>query len=220
MAAEAGHHPNRCYIDQNGDFHTNNSSFFNDDENDIIAQLNVLDTTVAAELAFIDGVTAGTAAASKALVLDASQELNSIGVIRSVDKLVSTAEVKALNATPIAVLSAVGAGIYPEFLGAYVLLDYNSAAYADDAGEDLVFQNLSGGDEVSQSADGTLFDGTADALVWVGPKGGDAVTTSTLVANGGFEVTIQTGEWITGDSPLKIRLYYRLITKADLEAIA
>ena len=137
-----------------------------------------------------------------------------------VDKIVSTSEVLALNATPITVLSAVGAGTYPVFMGASVLLDYNSAAYVDDAGEDLVFQQLSGGDEVSQSADGTLFDGTADACVWVGPKGGEALTTGSLVANGGFEVTIKSGEWITGDSPLKIRLWYRTIAKADLEAIA
>jgi len=174
----------------------------------------------AAEAGYLDAITPGTSEASKAIVLDSNSELNDIGVIKSVDKIVSTSEVLALNATPITVLSAVGSGVYPEFLGAYVFLDYNSAAYADDAGEDLVIQNLSGGAEVSQSADGSLFDGTADALVWVGPKGGEAITTSTLVDNGGFEVTIQSGEWITGNSPLKIRLYYREIRKAALEAIA
>lgn len=142
------------------------------------------------------------------------------GSIGYVDAVISTAEVKALNATPITVLSAVGAGVCPVFMGAAVMLDYGTAAYADDAGEDIVIQNLSGGDEVSQSADGSLFDGTADACVWLGPKGGDAITTATLVDNGGFEVTIQTGEWITGDSPLKIRLYYRTITTSELVAIA
>ena len=177
-------------------------------------------TATAAELNYNDIAALGTGAASKARVEDANREIDGVGVIKSVDKLVTTGEVLALNGTPITVLPAVGSGVYAEFLGAYVLLDYNSAAYVDDAGEDLVFQNLSGGDEVSQSADGTLFDGTADALVWVGPKGGEAVTTTTLVDNGGFEVTIQSGEWITGDSPLKIRLYYREIRKAALTAIA
>lgn len=173
-----------------------------------------------AEADVLDGATAGTGVASKAMVLDSNSEFNSIGVIKSVDLLLSTAQVKALNGTPITVLAAVGAGVYAEFLGAYVFIDYVSAAYASDAGEDLVFQNLSGGAEVSQSIDGTVFHATADALIWVGPKGDEANTTNTMVANGGFEVTVKTGEWITGDSPIKIRLYYREIRKTALEAIS
>jgi hypothetical protein len=35
MATEAGHFPNRVYLDANGDFHLNGASFFNDDEDDI-----------------------------------------------------------------------------------------------------------------------------------------------------------------------------------------
>lgn len=141
--------------------------------------------------------------------------------IKQVDKIVTTAQVLALNGTPIAVLPAVGSGIYPQFVGAYVFLDYNSAAYADDAGEDIVFQNLSGGSVVSQTLDGAEFDGTADALLWAGPNNDDASETNTLVANGGFEVAIAgSTEWATGDSPLKIRLFYRLIKKTALEAIA
>ena len=140
--------------------------------------------------------------------------------IKTVDKIISTAQVLALNATPITVLSAVGSGIYPQFMGAFVFLDYNSAAYVDGAGEDLVFQQLSAGVIVSQTIDASEFDGTADALVWVSPNNADASVTNTLVANGGFEVTIQSGEWATGDSPLKIRLFYREIVKTELEAIA
>jgi len=145
---------------------------------------------------------------------------STLGDIKIADKIITTGQVLALNATPITVLAAVGSGIYPVFLGAYVLLDYNSAAYADDAGEDLVFTQLSAGAEVSHTVDGGEFDGTADACVWVGPKAAEASATTTLVDNGGFEVTIKAGEWVTGDSPLKIRLYYRTITKADLVAIA
>ena len=145
---------------------------------------------------------------------------STLGDIKIADKIITTGQVLALNATPIAVLAAVGSGVYPVFLGAYVLLDYNSAAYADDAGEDLVFTQLSAGAEVSHTVDGSEFDGTADACIWVGPKAAEASATTTLVDNGGFEVTIKAGEWVTGDSPLKIRLFYRTITKADLVAIA
>jgi hypothetical protein len=166
------------------------------------------------------GVTAGVQAASLPLIPDSNLELDGLGVIKVVDKLIATADVKQLNATPITVLSAVGSGVYPEFLGAYVFLDYATTAYADDAGEDLYFTNLSGGTAVSHTVDGSEFDGTADALVWVGPLAANAAVTTTLIDNGGFEVTIASGEWATGDSPLKIRLYYREIRKASMEAIA
>lgn len=75
MASEAGHHSSRVYIGQDGALYLNGASVYNGDGNDISAQLDVLDTTVAAELAYIDGVTAGTAAVSKAVVLDGSGDV-------------------------------------------------------------------------------------------------------------------------------------------------
>jgi hypothetical protein len=39
MAAEAGHAPSRIYTDQNGNFHLNGASFFNDAEQDIASAL-------------------------------------------------------------------------------------------------------------------------------------------------------------------------------------
>lgn len=80
MASEVGHHSSRCYIGQDGALYMNGAAFYNGDGNDISAQLDVLDTTVAAELAYIDGVTAGTVTASKALVVDANKQLNELQV--------------------------------------------------------------------------------------------------------------------------------------------
>ena len=78
MTAEAGHHAERIYVDQEGDLHLNGASFFNDAEDDISASLEVLNTLAPGELGFLDGVTAGTALASKALVLDASKDIATI----------------------------------------------------------------------------------------------------------------------------------------------
>lgn len=50
----------------------------NRDGNDIAAQLDTLDTVTAADLTKIDGITDGTAAANKALVLGASKEIATI----------------------------------------------------------------------------------------------------------------------------------------------
>lgn len=177
-------------------------------------------TFTGAELGALDGVTLGTKAASKAVTLDANRECDSLGDIRVADKIITTAQVKALNGTPITVLAAVGATSYCQFLGAYVLMDYATTQYTAGAGKDLVFQNLSAGDVLSHSVDDTMFVGAADILLLALPVGEDASTIKDLVANGGVEVTILVGEWITGDSPLKIRLFYRLIRAASLEAIA
>jgi len=72
MAAETGHHPNRVYTDQNGDFHLNGAKFFNDEETDIAPALESLDQISVAELEFLDGATAGAAVASKAVVLSST----------------------------------------------------------------------------------------------------------------------------------------------------
>lgn len=152
--------------------------------------------------------------------LNVIEWLSRIDNLAYVDKIITSAEVLALYTTPVTVLPAVGSGVYPQFVAALVFLDYNSAVYVDAAGEDLVFQETTGGTHVSQTVDGSLFDYGADVLVWVGPTIVQESTDNVLVDNAGIGVTTLVGNWASGDSPLKIRLYYRLIRKATMEAIA
>ncbi len=72
MAAEAGHAASRVYRDQDGNFHLNGASFFNDAEEDISPALESLDQISIAELEFLDGALAGTVVASKTVVYDAN----------------------------------------------------------------------------------------------------------------------------------------------------
>lgn len=135
------------------------------------------------------------------------------------DVLISSAQVLALNASPVIVVPAPGAGRALEFLGAFVLLDFNSAAYAADAGEDLVFKHTDGsGAAVSNSLDGGAFDGTADALIPAYPLNA-AASTLELAVNAPLVLHLLVGEWITGDSPLKVRTYYREVNVSELEGI-
>lgn len=46
MAAETGHHPNRAYIDQDGNFHLNGASFFDSNEVDSKGYLTLRGGTV------------------------------------------------------------------------------------------------------------------------------------------------------------------------------
>jgi len=86
LSQEAGHAPNRAYTSQSGNFYLNGAAFYNSDTtpSDISAQLNVLDSLSTTELGYIDGVTAGTATASKALVVDANKD---VGDCRNFDAL-------------------------------------------------------------------------------------------------------------------------------------
>jgi hypothetical protein len=144
--------------------------------------------------------------------------MNLIGTFR--DTLVSSAEVLALNATPVEVVPAPGAGKYLEFLGAHIFLDFEAAAYAADAGEDLIFSYTDGsGDIVSIPIDGEEFQATEDSLYIATPISTNP-NVITHADNAPIVVSLQTGEWATGDSPLKIRVFYRVIDEDSLESIA
>lgn len=136
------------------------------------------------------------------------------------DKYITSTQVLALNATAIVVVPAPGAGKYLMFMGAIIFLDYATTAYVDDAGEDLVFTYTDkDGTKISHSADGSAFDGEADTLVFVRPLNA-AASVVEEAANAPICLWLESGEWITGDSPLKVRTFYRVIDKADLEKIS
>lgn len=192
--------------------------YYNGTEWNIVSTGNAVSST---ELGFLNGVTAGTAAASKATVLDANQELNGIGVIRKADVVVATGEVLALNATPKTIVAGV-ASTYLEFLGAYLFLDFATTAYAGIAGgEDLVFKYTNAsGVAVSQQIETTGFlDATADALAIAYPDGADVSGLIASVAGAAIVLHLLVGEVTTGDSPIKVRCYYRHVRAAALAAI-
>ena len=129
---------------------------------------------------------------------------------RYVDVTVTSAQLLALNATPQTIVAAPGAGKALIFIGALVFLDYNSAAYAGIAeGEDLSVKYTDGsGLEVGKLEATGFLDGTADAVRF-GPA--SPVAGFTPVANAALVLHMLTGEVTTGNSPLKLRVFYRTI---------
>lgn len=131
------------------------------------------------------------------------------GYFESEVTTVTTAEILALNAAPKTLLAAPGVGkaIIPVY--AELFYDYNSAAYAGiDANEDLAFKYTNGSGATAGTVETTGFlDLTADAhrhLIF------NAETTP--VANAALVLHMTTAEITTGDSPLKVKVYYRVIT--------
>lgn len=125
------------------------------------------------------------------------------------DTTLSSAQLLALNATPRTVVSAPGAGKCIVFEGAQLFLDYNSAAYAGIAsGEDLAFKVAdSSGSTVATVETTGFMDATADALRYVHPS----TTAYTLQANQPLVIHMLTGEVTTGNSPIYVRVFYRVV---------
>lgn len=124
---------------------------------------------------------------------------------------VSSAELLALNATPKTLIDAPGAGKANILVAAEFWLDYATTAYAGIAdGEDLAIKvsDASGATLATVETTGFL-DATADAFRYVEPT---TTAARTPVANAPLVLHMLTGEIITGDSPLKLRLLYREIT--------
>jgi hypothetical protein len=124
---------------------------------------------------------------------------------------VSASEMKALNATPKTLIAAPAAGKALILVAAELWLDYGSAAYAEIAGgEDLTIKYSNDSGAVLATVETTGFlDATADAFRYVTPT-----TTAAFapVAAAPLVLHLLTGEIITGDSPLKIRITYRELT--------
>jgi len=147
-------------------------------------------------------------------------------VYKKEDTLVTSAQVLALNATPQTVVAAPGASQALIFDGALIFLDFNANAYAGvAAGEDLVFRYTgSGNDEVSAQIETTGFlDQTNDETRYAVPAGVNGTVLDfdlTDNANEGIQLALLVGEVITGDSPLKVRVFYRQIDLASLVNIS
>ena len=117
--------------------------------------------------------------------------------------------VRTLNATPVSVIPAPGAGYFIEVESIHAWLDYGSTGYdAVASGDDLSFKytNASGAKVTGDIAGPTFGDASADAHrvargVAVTPVGNAAVVAHILAT-----------EWFgaAGNSPLKIEAYYRV----------
>lgn len=128
----------------------------------------------------------------------------------------TSAQLLAMNATPQVVISAPGAGKAIIVDEVELFLDYNSAAYAADAGEDLVLRCTTTTSTIFAQWDDadTIIEGSADTrrLYKCGETTYPATFDPLTADNESVEFAILVGEWATGDSPIKYRIRYRIVT--------
>lgn len=140
-------------------------------------------------------------------LFNAAPGLNAADPVLRTQTTLTAAQVKALNTTPIVLLAAPGAGKAIEVLGAVVSLDYGTAAYTSNAGEDLVIRYATSNDAVLVPLDDAQATVTEDALWKLVPD--DLFLR--LDINDGIEVACLVGNWAAGDSPITITLDYRIV---------
>jgi len=125
----------------------------------------------------------------------------------------SSAEILALNGTPIEVIAAPGAGYAIIVDHAEFFLDYGTATYDEGAGEDLVLTYTDGsGIEVINPVDGADFLGlAADAFAYSAGHVQADVQGFIPTANAAIVAFMKSGEVITGDGVVNYAVYYRRI---------
>ena len=138
--------------------------------------------------------------------------------IRSLETVITSAQVKALRATPIAIVAAPGAGKSLEFVSAILHFDYGGTnAFTNPQNLGVRYKDGSSA-QVSQNITGTGFiDQTADTLTSGLPKA-DAIAARTVAENqplvlhnlGASEITGNAG----GDNVLRVKMLYRVHTLA------
>lgn len=126
---------------------------------------------------------------------------------------ITTAQVKALYTTPIELIAAPGAGYAVVLDSAVVFLDYATTKYDGiAAGEDLNIRYTDGsGALVATIETDPFLASEADALRYVQPTTAAALIP---VEDAALVLYMASGNIATGDSPLKLKLYYRVIPTA------
>jgi len=133
------------------------------------------------------------------------------GLIQYSERDLTSAEVLTLNASPVEVVPAPGAGQVLEFVSAVLILDYGTATYASNGVANL----LCGSTKVSTNiAAATLLHQANDAVVWVGAGFQDTAGADQdaieLEANAALKFSVDTGEVDTGNSPVRIKVAFRV----------
>lgn len=126
--------------------------------------------------------------------------------LRYAEVTVTPAEILALNATPKTLVPAPGPGYVHEFISAILILDYVSAAYATNG--DLTVKNETGASLSNTVLLANLLAATADKMVQL--QALDTADAGVVLAEDeAIQLTCATGDPVTGDSPLRVKVVYR-----------
>lgn len=132
--------------------------------------------------------------------------------IQFVDVTVSSAELLALNATPKTILAAAAAGFSNLFVGIVTYKPAGTAYAGIAAGEDLAVKetDASGAVFATIETTGFLDQATAQVRQAEAYRAASGVNSATPI-NAALVLHLLVGEVTTGNTALKLRVYYRVV---------
>jgi hypothetical protein len=136
--------------------------------------------------------------------------------LRSTTKVIASAAILTLNATPVTLVAAPGSGLALVFEGAVVYKPAGTAYAGIAAGEDLAvkYTDASGAAVATCETTGFMDQATAQ-LRYVRPfTAASGVSDITPVANSPLVAHLLSGEITTGTSALRVRVFYRVVPSA------
>jgi hypothetical protein len=136
-----------------------------------------------------------------------------VGEQQYTDVTIASADVLALNATPMPLVAAPGANKALIFEGAVVTKPAGVAYAGVAAGEDLAIKYTdASGLEVGEVETTGFVDQTTAQVRYIRPHTAASLISSiTPVPNAALVAHLLSGEIITGDQPLKFRVFYRIV---------
>ena len=132
---------------------------------------------------------------------------NNCVCIKSTSLTIATADVLTLNATPIEIVAAPGAGYAIEVLSASMKVVFNSVAYATNTALELT----SSGADIKQF-DGDLLGATVSKIGLINRDYRPTSGQTQIIENAALNVSVDTGNPTAGDSDIKVYVTYRIIT--------
>jgi len=137
--------------------------------------------------------------------------------ISFVDVQVSSAEILALNAAPVTLVSAPGANKFIMFQGAVFFLDYNSIAYADIASlKDIAIRWNNSSGAYCGGVEATGFLDQASNQYRICGLYAPLNPPITPQINQPLVLHMSVGEITTGNSPMGVRIFYRVVDVSTL----
>ena len=133
-----------------------------------------------------------------------------MGDIYEAELSIATAAVLTLNATPLTIVAAPGAGYAIEVIAASGSMTYNSIAYATNGKLQLITDTATK-PQTETTANGFLF-GTATRIAKFPLSAPTAIGETQLIANKSLKVAVDTGDPTAGNSGIKVYVLYRIIT--------